>query len=63
MKYYRLKSSYPSNSLAKRGLKATFYFKNEIIPNESALRNDNKQKLRPIIKLYEVIFSKMNILS
>ena len=50
------------NSFANKELKVTFYFKKKTIPTKSVLYNINKQKLRLIIELYEVIFAKMNIL-
>ena len=63
MKQCRCKSSYLSNSFAKKGLKVTFCFEKKIIHDKSVIRNDNKQKLKLIIELYGVIFAKMNILS
>ena len=63
MKQYQCKSSYHINSFAKKELEVTFYFEKKIIPDNSMLYNDNKRTLMPIIELYEIIFSKINILS
>ena len=50
------------NSFVKKGLKGTFYFEKKTIHNKCVICDDNKQKSRLIIVLYEVIFSKINIL-
>ena len=50
--------------LSRKNLKWHFVLKQKrTIPYKNVLYSDNKQKLRLIIELYEIIFAKMNILS
>ena len=63
MKQCQCKSSYHINSFAKKELEIIFYFERKIFFDKRILYNDNKQTSIPIIEPYEIIFSKINILS